>query len=57
VYWYSTVEQARQHVLKCGWKILWGLFTPVTILPFLDSERDQVSTKGNYLCVAERTDG
>jgi hypothetical protein len=44
-------------VARHGWKIVYELATPVTVLPFTEQEREHVFKKGNYICVAGKATG
>lgn len=56
VFLYSSAQQARQQVLECGYRILTERLTPAVMLPFEENEREMLFKKGNYMCVAQRTE-
>ncbi len=54
VFLYRTQNQAREQVLKCGFRIVKELVSPVTVVPFSDRHRERVFRKGNYIAVVQR---
>lgn len=53
VYLYSSVDQAREQVMECGFEIVEEILAPIVILPFSSTKRSDVFNKGNYICIAK----
>jgi SAM-dependent methyltransferase len=51
---YSSPEQARNQILRSGLRIARDLFTPMTILPFEETDRNSISSKGNFIAIVYR---
>ena len=54
VHLYRTKEDAHMQVERAGFTIVREFVTPVTVMPFVERDRDRIFTKGNYVCFLGR---
>lgn len=55
VFLYRSKDDARSQVERAGLTVVREFVTPVTVMPFAESAREDVFTKGNYVCVLRRS--